>query len=128
MVLVQVLFGLDALAFVALLVVMVAELASGIIASRFRKEPFSSMKLSRFSFKVTCYLILIFVTNSMANHFKASYEGVASAIFNWMYIFLTVQIVMENVVSVLENVSVISGKDKAHWITKIQSKIESLLS
>src|SRR5690606_14157314 len=55
-VLVQIFFGFDALAFIALLVVMLAELSSGIIASRYRKEPFSSMKLSRFSFKVAYYL------------------------------------------------------------------------
>jgi len=128
MVLIQILFGFDALAFIALLVVMLAELSSGIIASRYRKEPFSSMKLSRFSFKVAYYLVLIFVTNSMANSFKATDQSLAATIFHWMHIFLTVQIVLENVVSILENVSVISGKDKTHWISKIQSKIENFLS
>lgn len=127
-VLIQVIFGFDALAFIALLVVMLAEISSGIIASRYRKEPFSSMKLSRFTFKVTYYLILIFVTNSMASSFKGPGQGLASTIFHWMHIFLTVQIVLENIVSILENVSVISGKDKTHWISKIQSKIENFLS
>lgn len=128
MVLIQILFGFDALAFIALLVVMMAELSSGIIASRYRKEPFSSMKLSRFSFKVAYYLILIFVTNSMANSYKATDQELAATIFHWLHIFLTVQIVLENIVSILENVAVISGKDKTHWISKIQSKIENFLS
>src|SRR5690606_19460018 len=85
MVLIQILFGFDALAFIALLVVMLAELSSGIIASRYRKEPFSSMKLSRFSFKVAYYLVLIFVTNSMANSFKATDQSLAATIFHWMH-------------------------------------------
>jgi len=127
-VLVQIFFGFDALAFIALLVVMLAELSSGIIASRYRKEPFSSMKLSRFSFKVAYYLVLIFVTNSMANSYMATNQDLASTIFHWLHIFLTVQIVLENIVSILENVAVISGKDKTHWISKIQSKIENFLS
>jgi len=128
MVVVQVMFGISALAFLALLVIMVAELTSGILASRIRKEPFSSMKLSRFTFKVAYYLVLIFVTNTMASGFQSSGQDLAYTIFHWMHIFLTVQIVMENIVSVLENVSVISGKDKTHWIKKIQTKIESLLN
>lgn len=127
-VVVQVMFGLDALAFLALLVIMVAELSSGIIASKIRKEKFSSMKLSRFTFKVAYYLILIFVTNTMANGFRATDQELAYTVFHWMHLFLTIQIVLENIVSVLENLSVISGKEKTHWIRKIQDKIQNLLN
>ena len=117
-VVVQVMFGLDALAFLALLVIMVAELSSGIIASKIRKEKFSSMKLSRFTFKVAYYLI----------GFRATDQELAYSVFHWMHLFLTIQIVLENIVSVLENLSVISGKEKTHWIRKIQDKIQNLLN
>lgn len=127
MVIVQIIFGIDALAFLALLIIMIAELTSGIVASKIRKEAFSSMKLSRFTFKVAYYLILIYVTNTMANGFKTNGQDLAYTIFHWMHLFLTIQIVMENIVSVLENLSVISGKEKTHWIRKIQEKIQTLL-
>lgn len=121
-------FGLDDTAFIALLLVFVAELASGITASHIRKETFSSLKLSRFSVKMACYLVLIGVSYSMNISFKHHDDFLASVIFDWMHIFLVVQIVFENMISILENVAVISGKDKSVWITRITNKLDSLLS
>ena len=121
-------FGLDDTAFIALLVVFVAELVSGITASRVRKETFSSLKLSRFSVKVACYLVLIGVSYSMNISFKHHGDFLASVIFDWMHIFLVVQIVFENMISILENVAVIGGKDKSAWIEKITVKLNTLFS
>jgi hypothetical protein len=101
-------FGLDYMAVLALLLVMVAELVSGIYASHITKQAFSSKRLSRFSFKTACYLILI-------------------AIFEWLHVFMVVQIVLENVFSILENIAIIQGKDKTYWIDKIKNKIGGML-
>jgi len=120
-------FGLDDTAFIALLVVFVTELISGITASRIRKEQFSSLKLSRFTLKVACYLVLIFVTYAFSVSFENHKDFCASVLFDWMHIFLVVQIVFENIISILENVSVISGKDKTAIIGKITEKLNSLL-
>jgi phage-related holin len=114
-------FGLDSTAFVALLLVFVAEMVSGIAASRVRKEPFSSMRLSRFSLKVACYMVLIFVSYSMFQNFEHHKNETEAVAFDWMHIFLIVQIVFENMISVLENVEVISGKKKGDWIRKLKS-------
>lgn len=119
-------FGLDDSAFIALLVVFVTELISGITASRIRKETFSSMKLSRFSLKVACYLVLIGVTYSMYLSFQHHNDYLASVMFDWMHIFLTVQIVFENIISILENIAVISGKDKSAWIEKLKDKLNTV--
>jgi phage-related holin len=119
-------FGLDNSAFLALLIVFVTELLSGIIASRVRKETFSSLKLSRFSLKVACYLVLIGVTYAMYLSFKHHGDDTASVIFDWMHIFLVVQIVFENIISILENVAAISGKDKSAWINKLSEKLNSI--
>lgn len=121
------LFGLDGYAFVALLIVFLTELATGVGASFVRKEPLSSMKLSRFTFKLACYLVLIFVPYVMSLSFKERGSTLAATIFDWLHIFLVIQIVLENIVSILENLSVLSGKDKTHWISKIQTKINGLL-
>lgn len=122
------LFGLDGFAFVALLIVFITELISGITASSIRKEQFSSMKLSRFSFKVAYYLVLIAVPYLMANSFYSHKKELPAMVFEWLHTFLVVQIVLENVVSILENTAVITGKDKTHIITKIQDKINQLFS
>lgn len=120
-------FGLDAYAFFGLLLVFVAELTSGLFAAHIRKEVFSSMKLSRFSFKVFYYLVLICLPYVMSQSFKARDKDVAAVMFDWLHLFMVAQIVLENIVSILENLAVISGKDKTHWISKIQAKISAFI-
>lgn len=121
-------FGLDGLAFLALLIVFITELFSGLIAAHVRGEKIESHKLSRFTFKITYYLVLIAVPYIMSNSFRNRDRDLPAVIFDWLHIFLVVQIVLENMVSILENLAVVSGKDKTHWITKIQEKINGLLS
>jgi len=119
-------FGLDGYAFALLLMVFTAELSSGILAAHIRKETLSSMKLSRFSFKVFYYLVLISMPYVLAQSFLAHNKTFASTMFDWLHLFLLSQIVLENIVSILENVAVIDGKDKTHWIAKIQAKVNTL--
>ncbi|MCH7400121.1 phage holin family protein [Belliella sp. DSM 107340] len=116
-------FGLDAWSFGVLLIMFMVELRSGIRASKIRGEQFESMKLSRFSFKVFYYLVIIAVTHLMSFSYAMLDKPVASEIFSWMQIFLVIQIVHENIVSIAENISVISGKPKAHWINKLSDKV-----
>lgn len=120
-------FGLDGMAFCAMLLVFITELISGLLAANARGEKISSMKLSRFSFKVFYYLVLISVPYLMSQSFNAREKLIPAAIFDWLHIFLVVQIVMENMVSILENMAVLGGKDKTHWIIKMQAKINNLL-
>ncbi|WP_437918438.1 phage holin family protein [Sphingobacterium sp. LRF_L2] len=120
-------FGLDSYAFLALLFTLAIELFSGLTASRIRREQLSSMKLSRFGFKVCCYLVLIAVPYLFATSFEFHKKTLAAAVFDWMHVFLVIQIVLENLVSILENMAVISGKPKTHIINKLTSKIENFL-
>lgn len=121
------LFGVDAIAVAALFLIMVLEIASGTYASKIKKEDFTSRRLSRFTFKIACYLVLILVPNVFFESFKARGSTVAAGIFEWLHVFLVVQIVIENVLSILENIAVIQGKSKSFWIDKIKSKINSSL-
>jgi len=120
-------FGLSALAVGALVLVMFAELGSGIYASHVKKEEFSSKRLSRFGVKIACYLILISVPYILYDSAHAHGNTVAAYLFEWMHTFLMIQVVAENIISILENVAVIQGKDKNFWIEKIKSKITGTL-
>lgn len=123
---ISLLFGLDALAFLALLIAFLFELVSGLKAASVRGEEFQSSKMSRFSFKVFYYLIIICLSWVMTMSFEYRGRDIASMFFSWLHIFLIVQIVLENIVSISENISVISGKPKSHWITSIQEKVNSI--
>ena len=119
-------FGLDDTAFVGLLAVFLTEILSGIAASLVRRETFSSLKLSRFGLKATCYMVLIFTSYTMYMSFKHHSDDTAAVVFDWLHIFLVVQIVFENVISVLENVATITGKDKSAWISKAREKLDGI--
>lgn len=119
--------GIDGAAFVALGLVFLLELITGIWAAHLRGETISSLKLSRFSLKVACYLVLISATYLMANSFKSHNKDVAAWGFDWLHVFLLAQIVLENIVSILENLACINGKEKSAWIKKIQDKFNSIL-
>lgn len=116
-------FGMDWMALTAFLVALITELISGIQASKIRGERFKSHKLSRFSFKVFYYLVVMMLPHL----FSVSYENrgnlIASAIFQYIQVFLVLQIVMEVLISILENMGTISGKPKTYWIKIIKDKI-----
>ncbi|SJN38307.1 hypothetical protein FM120_11135 [Sphingobacterium faecium PCAi_F2.5] len=121
-------FGLDGLAVAGLIVVFIAEITSGAIAAKIKNEAFSSVKLGRFTFKAFFYMVLICVPYLMAESFRAKGKELATVMFDWLHLFMLAQVIIENMISILENVAVISGKDKTHWIKKIQDKINGLLS
>lgn len=121
-------FGLDLLAFTLLLLGFAIELISGLMASVIKKEQISSFRLSRFVIKGACYMLLLALPFVFAANFKAQGRDFATIVFDWMYLFFLFHIVFELAVSILENVAVISGKPKDHWIKKLQEKLENLFS
>lgn len=120
------LFGLDLLAFCFLLLGFAIELFSGLIASVIKKEQISSFRFSRFAIKAVCYLFLIAMPFVFANNFKAQGRDLANTVFDWMYLFFLFQISFELVISITENVAVISGKSKEYWIAKLQDKLVNI--
>lgn len=121
-------FGLDAFAFCGFLLILVVELVSGLWASRIKKVPFDSTKLSRFGFKCACYLVLIAVPYMMSHSYADHHQTLASDAFEWLHVFLVMQIIFENTVSILENIGMIIGKDKTFWIEKIQEKLKNVFA
>lgn len=127
-VLVDKIFGLDQAAFIALLAIFVTELITGIWAARVRGENISSVKLSRFSLKVACYLVMIGVSYCLYQSFKSHDEGVAGWSFNWLHNLLVAQVVFENTISILENIASINGKEKDAIVTRITNKFNSFFN
>jgi phage-related holin len=126
--LVQRIFGLDALALAAFVAIFFVELVSGIKASRISKETFSSARLSRFTLKMGCYLVMIALPFLLSQSFSEQGKTWGASIFEWLHTFLVVHIAFENIISVLENISVIDGKEKTFYIEKIRSFLQSKIT
>lgn len=115
--------GISGGAGITLLLAFATELITGIVASHLRKEQFSSLKLSRFTLKVFVYFVIIAIPYHWYCDFEEHKKFFMSAVFDWMQNFIIVQIALENLVSILENMGTISGKEKTHWINKIKDKL-----
>jgi hypothetical protein len=119
--------GISGASFIAMIIAFVVELISGLFAANIRKEQFSSLKLSRFSLKVCIYLVIIAVPYHWGQSFAARDKVFMAGVFDWLQSFLIAQIAFENIVSILENLSVINGNDKTAWINKLKEKLSSIV-
>lgn len=122
---VSVVFGLTGMAFISLVLILITELLSGLMASSVRKEAFESAKLRRFSFRLFYYLVLLSVPYLLSENYRIRGNFVAHLAFDWLHVFLVIQIGFENIISVLENIAVIEGKDKSHIIRKIKNRLKT---
>jgi len=124
---IQAYFGLDGMALIGLILTMLVELVSGITASTLRKEAFSSSKFSRFLFKVFYYMVLIAAPFLIGSYYRSIGKFKTASIYDWLNTLIIMVIVFEHFISILENISVIEGKDKTHFIQKLKKKFDSLL-
>ncbi|WP_282635709.1 phage holin family protein [Sphingobacterium thalpophilum] len=118
--------GLDILATIAFVLIMACEVFTGFWASKKLKVNTSSLKMSRFSLKMACYLMVLFVSNSFAESFEAKGSNVGYWFFDWLHVYLAIHIATENIISIIENWAIIEGKEKTYWIVKIQDKLNNL--
>jgi hypothetical protein len=122
---VEAVLGISGAAFITMIIAFAAELTSGLMASYISGKKFTSFRLSRFTFKVCIYLIIIAIPHHWSQNFKAKHMAVVAAAFDWLQSALIMQVAFENIVSILENMAVITGKDKTELIDKIKSKVTS---
>lgn len=118
--------GLDVFASIAFVCVMLLEVLSGLRASHKTNVAASSTKMSRFSLKLACYCVVLFVCNSFAESFEAKGGAVGAWFFSWLHLFSAIHIATENIFSIMENWAIIEGKDKTFYITKVQNKINKI--
>ena len=109
-------FGVWPVLLIAMVLIMLVELVTGIVASRKRKEQFESAKFSRF---------VLFVACQMFKWFAAQYDAgslawlVGAWFFDVLTVILMLAFVVENTVSILENLACIDGKDKSFYVNMV---------
>lgn len=119
--------GLWPFLLLAMVLVMTIELVSGLMASHVRKEKFESAKFSRFVLKLCIWFILFVSVQLFA--IIARHEGtmliweLTGTLFDVITIILMVCFLVENVTSILENLSCIDGKDKSYYIDLIMDAV-----
>lgn len=121
------LLGMKPLTVIAFVVLCILELSTGIVASVLvKKEKFKSSRASRFTIKLASIMIVFFVLNTFYIQYKNS-NSIASGFFEWLYIAVLIFFALEYLVSVLENVAVISGQSNNVLISSIRKKLNSIL-
>lgn len=109
---------------IAMVLIMLVELVTGIVASHKREEQFESCKFSRFVLKL-CIWFVLFVACQMFKWFAAQYDAgsltwlVGAWFFDVLTVILMVAFVVENTVSILENLACIDGKDKSFYVNMV---------
>jgi len=127
---VQTLLGLHVLTIISFVVLVVLELITGLLASKVRGEKIVSRKFSRFGLKVFVWILLLYVTNAVKLEYNTdptAFGKVASTLFTWLHGTFFIYIVLEYLISVLENLGVITGNSKQTLIDAIIKKINTFL-
>lgn len=125
-------FGLEYLTIISFGLLIFLELVTGLLSSKVRKVKIESKKFSRFGLKVLIWFSLIFITKSLMMEYKQYTDTVgvlAYSMFNWLHTFIFIYINMEYLISVLENLGVITGNKKGSdtLIKVIKGKLISFL-
>ncbi|MFN4124142.1 MAG: phage holin family protein [Flavobacteriales bacterium] len=127
MVSLEMFLGLSHATLVAFAVLALAELISGLTASVVvKKQRLESGKMGRFTFKLAMLMIVIYVVNTFRLQFLDN-APILHGLFDWMYSGIFAYTALEYLVSVLENVSVITGKESSSLINAIKEKLSNLL-
>lgn len=123
--------GLGYLTLVSFAVLVLMEFLTGIYASKIKNIPIESKRFSRFGLKLLVWILLIFIINSLKMEYsnKTDITSLMShGLFTWLHSALYVYINLEYLISVLENLEVISGNDSAtSKLTLIKNRISSFL-
>jgi hypothetical protein len=115
-------FGLNILTIIAFIVLLMLELVTGLVASKIKKIKIESKKFSRFGIKLFTWLLLLFITNT----FKTQYQNdMEFFYYRWLHSFVFMFVITEYLISVLENISVISGKSYKKLIKTIKQRNEN---
>lgn len=118
-----------ALAF-AMVVAVIVEIASGIKASKKQNKDFESFRFSRCVLKIVFWFALFYFIHAfereyiLKDHFM---DILAFLFFKSLFVGLMALFCIEYLTSILENLSVIDGKDKTYYISFIKESFANLL-
>lgn len=120
------LFGLEALTILAFVFMLMMEFASGIIASKIKGKRIESRLMGRFLVKVFLWLTCLFFIHTLQMDYEAKSKLIAGSL-QWLHSGLMIYVSLEYLISILENIAVISGKSNDVLIKYIRKKINQLL-
>lgn len=125
------LFGVTpALAF-AMFIAIIIEVWTGIKASKRNGIDFESFRFSRCVIKIAIWLAILYIIHTFQREFENSTNWIdlaAYGFFKFTFIVCLTGFLVEYVTSILENVSVLKGKEKTAIINAISGGWLNLLS
>jgi phage-related holin len=120
--LVNYLFGVTPALAIAMFVAIVIEVITGIRASKRLGKKFESFRFSRCVIKILIWLAILYIIHAFQKEFENSKNWIdiaAENFFNFTFIVCLTGFLVEYVTSILENVSVLKGKEKTAIIEAI---------
>lgn len=122
-------FGLQSLTIFSFVLLVSLELITGLTAAKVGKVKIESKKFGRFGLKILVWLSLIFIINSFKVEFygyKDTFGNMAHGLLSWLHGTLFIYVCFEYLISVLENMAVISGKKNSSFIDLIKDKFKNI--
>lgn len=116
--------GISPLIVVAMFLVVIVEMITGIRASKAEGRKFESFRFSRGILKICVWCIIFFVFHAFAiemSRFQGWVYVIATSMFEILHASAMVWFVIENTTSILENQAVIDGRDKTEYIDAVKS-------
>lgn len=115
--------GISWLGLTSFVCLITLELITGLMASKKLGKKIQSRKFSRFGLKIFVWLSLLFIVNSMAQEymFKDDSKIIYNA-FYYLHTILFAYVNSEYLISVLENMSILTGKDNTKLIRAVTNK------
>ena len=118
--------GMKWLTLAAFIILLIMEVASGIVASMYsNREKFSSIRFGRFLFKAGFWITIFFIINSFANNYDKG--TVLHGLYDYLYDVIMLFVVQQYLFSLIENVGKISGHSNSLLIRLITSKVSNYI-
>jgi phage-related holin len=106
------------------------ELITGLLAARYKGQRWSSRKFSRFGLKILVWLCLFLICNLFTLGYQ-TVEGVSAytihTVFSWLHGILVSYVSFEYLISIIENISKITGKSNNRLIKLLNKKLDGIL-
>jgi len=110
----------------AIILLLIWELASGFLKMRKNKEEFSSNRFGRFALKAFFWISFFYIIYSFRSQFDGT-SVIAFELFDWIHTAALVYMFLEYLISVDENMAIITNKPDTFLLLVIK-KLKSFLS
>lgn len=123
--------GLNILTIVSFSLLVILEFISGILASRSMGIKIESKKFGRFGFKLFVWICCLFMINSMKLQYSlpdSLAQETGFQIFNWLHSAVIIYVSLEYLISVLENMAVITKEKPSGLIKIIKKKLNKYIN